>query len=247
MNHSVLIVDDEPSIRSGLSSYHWEALGFSVVAALADGKQALAYVLSHRVDVVLCDIRMPVMDGIAFAKEVWERKLGLTIIFLTGFKDMEYIRLAMRYGCRDYLLKPTRFRQLEELFSHLKHELDQKQQNAGFLLSDDDAVIRAAKTYILTHLDSVSLESISSYLQLSPSYVSKLFKDRTSMHFSDYCQQERMNLAKRLLSDHRTQIQDIALQTGYSNAANFARAFKAQFGYAPTEYREQGMTHIDKN
>ncbi len=247
MMHTVLIVDDEPSIRTGLLKYHWEVLGFRAVAALENGSQALEYVLSHTVDVVLCDIRMPGMDGLAFAKQIWERKLGVLIVFLTGFKDMEYIRLAMHYGCRDYLLKPTRFKQMEEVFTLLKNELDHKQQELGVLLAGDDAVIRTTKTYILTHLDSVSLESVSAYLQLSPSYVSKLFKDRTGMQFSEYCQKERMNLAKRLLSDSRNQIQDIAFQTGYSNAANFARAFKAQFGYAPSEYREQELIHIDKN
>ncbi len=246
MYHKVLIVDDEQTIRSGLYKFHWEQLGFEAVAAVEDGKEALDYVLSHPVDVVLCDIRMPRMDGLSFAQEIWERKLRVTIIFLTGFKDMQYIRQAMRYGCRDYLLKPTRFKQLEELFAHLKQELDQA-KDTPLLFGDDDLVIRTAKNYILTHLESVSLESLSSFLHLSPTYLSKLFKDRTGFHFSDYCQQERMALAKKLLLDSRNQVQDIAIRTGYSNAANFARAFKVQFGYSPTEYREQELNHIDKN
>lgn len=246
MNHTLLIVDDELTIRQGLSSFHWEELGFKAVAALEDGKQALEHVLSHPVDVVLCDIRMPSMDGLAFAKEVWERKLPVTVVLLTGYKDMEYIRQAMRYGCRDYLLKPTRFRQLEELFSHLKQELDAKWE-AKEAPDSDDSVIRTAKSYILSHLDSVSLETVAAYLDRSPAYFSKVFKERTGMQFSDYCQQERLALAKKLLDDPRNQVQDIALETGYSNAANFARAFKMQCGLSPTEYRAQEMTHFNKN
>ena len=246
MNHTLLIVDDELTIRQGLASFHWEQLGFKAVATLENGEQALEYILSNSVDVVLCDIRMPVMDGLSFAKEIWERKLNVTIILLTGYKDMGYIRQAMRYGCRDYLLKPTRFKQLEELFLHLKQELDTKWEDRGASASDE-GIIRAAKFYIHSHLDSVSLEAVALYLNRSPTYFSKFFKDRTGMHFSDYCQKERLALAKTLLDDPRNQVQDISLQTGYSNAANFARAFKMQCGLSPTEYRAQEMTHIDKN
>ena len=235
MNHTLLIVDDELTIRQGLSSFHWEELGFKAVAALEDGKQALEYVLSHPVDVVLCDIRMPLMDGLTFAKEVWDRKLPVTVVLLTGYKDMEYIRQAMRYGCRDYLLKPTRFKQLEELFSHLKQEMDAKWKDAQVPDSDEDSVIRTAKAYILSHLDSVSLETVAAYLNRSPAYFSKIFKERTGIQFSDFCQKERLSLAKSLLDDPRNQVQDIALQTGYSNAANFARAFKMQCGLSPTD------------
>lgn len=246
MIHTVLIVDDEPAIRDGLFGFHWESLGFVAVDALQDGEQALTYILTNPVDVVICDIRMPKMDGLAFAQEVWNRKLKSIVVLLTGFKDMEYIRQAMRYGCRDYLLKPTRFKQLEELFIHLKQELDAlwiENPNKEF----EEGLIGAAKSYIHSHLESVSLDTVAVFLQLSPTYFSKLFKERTDMHFSDYCQQERMTLAKQLLSDPRKQIQDIAQQTGYSNATNFARAFKMQCGISPTEFREQEMNQIDKN
>ena len=90
MNHTLLIVDDELTIRQGLSSFHWEELGFKAVAALEDGKQALEYVLSHPVDVVLCDIRMPSMDGLAFAKEVWERKLPVTVVLCQPAGKMSF-------------------------------------------------------------------------------------------------------------------------------------------------------------
>ncbi|MCC8084393.1 MAG: response regulator, partial [Clostridium sp.] len=66
--YSLLIVDDEKKLREGIASlYDWNSLGFEVDACLENGKLAIDYILHHPVDAVLCDIRMPVLDGIAFA------------------------------------------------------------------------------------------------------------------------------------------------------------------------------------
>lgn len=113
MTNTLLIVDDEEEIRNGLFRYSWENLGFVAVAAVSNGEEALSYLLANSVDAVLCDIRMPCMDGLELARKIQEQKISTHIIFLTGYKDMEYIRSAIHSGCFDYLLKPTHFRQLE--------------------------------------------------------------------------------------------------------------------------------------
>lgn len=237
MIYNVLIVDDEIEIRTGLLSFSWNKLGFEAIGALSDGEEALAFILANPVDVVLCDIQMPNMNGLEFAREVSKRKLPVKIVLLTGFKDMELIRSAMRYGCRDYLLKPTRFKQLEEVFSQIKQELDVAWED-HLAMDEDDPIMQTAKKFIQGRLESVTLESLANYLHLSPAYLSRVFKENTGMNFSEYCQSERMNLAKLLLNDPRNQIQEIALQTGYSNSTNFSRAFRVHFNISPTEYRE---------
>jgi YesN/AraC family two-component response regulator len=115
--YSLVIVDDEMEIRSGLSEFAWEEVGFRAVAAFPDGKEALAFIEARPVDAVLCDVRMPVMDGLELAGRLSERKNPPKIVFLSGHKDFEYLRKAIQYRCSDYLLKPTRFSQLVEVFS----------------------------------------------------------------------------------------------------------------------------------
>jgi len=244
MIHTLLIVDDEKEIRKGLFEFAWSGVGFKAVAALEDGGQALEYILKYPVDVVLCDILMPKMDGIELARKVNELKIPVKLVFLTGHKDMEYIRAAMRYGCKDYLLKPTRFSQLQEVFCDLKQQLDEEWKmgfTPGETLDPEQSnqLVLMACRYMKDHLATVSLESVAGFLRISPSYLSKIFKDHTGINFSDFHQRERMREAGELLKDPRNQINEIARLVGYSNSANFARAFKLQFSVSPREYRSQ--------
>ncbi|WP_320127421.1 response regulator [uncultured Sphaerochaeta sp.] len=242
MTNTLLIVDDEEEIRNGLFNYSWENLGFSAVAALSDGKEALTYLSTHSVDAAICDIRMPGMNGLELARKMKELKISTHIVFLTGYKDMEYIRSAIHAECFDYLLKPTHFKQLEEVFVALKTRLEQEWKdkfldNCDFQDAGDDFFIQAALKYISSHLSTASLEVVSEFLNISPNYFSRIFKARTGILFSVFCQQQRLGRARELLKDPNNQIQDVALQVGYSISTNFSRAFKLEYGMSPGEFR----------
>lgn len=243
MTHTVLIVDDEQEIRDGLCSFDWKSLGFFVVGDVSNGAEALAFVEQTPVDVILCDIRMETMDGIEFARHVFERKIHSKIVFLTGYKDMELIRAAMRYGCFDYLLKPTRFHQLTEVFSEIGRQLEEEWRDevSQRLRYDEskisDFTIQVAQKYIESHLSDVSLDNLASYLRITPSYLSKTFKEKFGENFSEFCLRKKMDYARMLLKDPRMNINEIASQVGYTNPANFSRAFRTQFGESPKEFR----------
>ena len=240
--YRLMIVDDEVEIRNGLALFDWASCGFRVSACLSDGMEALNYVLNHPVDVAICDINMDRMTGLEFAKEIADRKLCLKIVLLTGYKDMNYVSEAMHYGCYDYLLKPTKFSKLYSLFQSLKSILDEEwkdrlARSAEYGQGIENDVIQYAKAYILSHLDTASLDSVSEYLGLSPTYFSRLFKESTGCSFSDYCQNSRISKAMDLLKNPDMSILSVARYVGYTNATNFARAFKCQSGSSPSEYR----------
>ncbi|NMA67608.1 MAG: response regulator, partial [Clostridiaceae bacterium] len=72
--YKLIIVDDEKSIRNGLCNYFpWEQTGFETPVQFDNGKSALNFLMKNKVHVALTDIRMPVMDGIEFAKQISER------------------------------------------------------------------------------------------------------------------------------------------------------------------------------
>jgi Response regulator containing CheY-like receiver domain and AraC-type DNA-binding domain len=248
--YRLIIVDDEVSIREGLASFDWLSLGFQVSATLTNGQEALDYVLTHPVDVALCDIRMDVMDGLEFSEEIKRRALALKIVLLTGFKDMDYISRAMHSGCYDYLLKPTKFSRLIAVFTDLKRILDEEwrertARDAVYSESCDNDVIGYAKAFISSHLDTASLDSLSEYLGLSSVYVSRLFKAKAGMSFAEYYQTARHERALELLRIPENSIGQIAQMLGYSNATNFARAFKLISGESPTDYRTHLMLKND--
>ncbi len=241
--YKLLIVDDEYEIRNGLYNFSWKEIGFVAVGQAENGKEALEFIQHNNVDVVLCDVRMPVMDGLEFARIIMEKSIHVKIIFLSGFRDFEYVRCGMQYGGKDYLLKPTKFRRIIEVFTRIKKQLDdeliEKYENSRKEeYAHSDKTISVAIKYMNEHLSSTNLEDTADFVQLSPQYFSKYFKEKTGRTFADYLTECRMEKASALLRDVRNKVYEIASEVGYSNPQNFTRAFKCFFGVSPNKYRE---------
>lgn len=104
----VLLVDDEPIELDLLEhSINWEELGISQIRRASNGKRALQMIREEMPDIVITDIRMPVMDGLALARHITAEELPVKIIFLTGYDDFSYIQVAFRVAAVDYVLKPV--------------------------------------------------------------------------------------------------------------------------------------------
>lgn len=101
----VLVVDDQQLMRDGLSSLLSIQEGIEVVGTAADGQDAIAQALQLLPDVVLMDVRMPVMDGITATGHLRRQMLDCQILMLTTFDDEEYIVKALIAGANGYLLK----------------------------------------------------------------------------------------------------------------------------------------------
>ena len=95
--YRVIIVDDEPVIRRGLrETIEWDALGLEVAGEAADGSEALKLVRDIRPEILITDIRMPEMDGIALIREIRKTDLNVKITILSGYSDYDYLKEAIR-------------------------------------------------------------------------------------------------------------------------------------------------------
>jgi DNA-binding NarL/FixJ family response regulator len=103
----LLLVDDEQLVRSGLRMILQSSGDIEVVAEAADGAQAVEQVRLHRPDVVLMDIRMPTMDGLAATRHITALPDPPKIIVLTTFELDEYVHTALQHGAVGFLLKDT--------------------------------------------------------------------------------------------------------------------------------------------
>lgn len=103
----VLLVDDQSLIRQGLKALLELEPDLEVVGEGENGQTAIALVESLHPDVVLMDIRMPIMDGVAATREICQLFAGTKVLVLTTFDDHEYVTEALRYGATGYLLKDT--------------------------------------------------------------------------------------------------------------------------------------------
>lgn len=248
--YRLVIVDDEFEIRNGLSSYFpWEELGFTLSGVFADGPSALEHIGEHRVDVLLTDIRMPLMDGLALIRKTKELSPATVCLILSGHKDFEYAREGMTLGVRHFIVKPTKYSQLSEIFGSVKDELDERNAAhpkesaalpSGIPMDEAETeplVIQAVKHYVETHLGEASLERAADAVRLNPNYLSTYFHTNTKITFGDYLMGLRMREACRLLGGTAMRINEIADAVGYSNPTSFSRAFRMTQGISPKEWR----------
>ena len=103
----VLLVDDDALVRSGLRMMLAGAAGIEVVGEAGDGREALGAVDRHHPDVVLMDIRMPLLDGIAATRLLRAQPRAPAVIVLTTFDADELVLRALRAGAAGFLLKDT--------------------------------------------------------------------------------------------------------------------------------------------
>lgn len=129
MRLKALLVDDEIHILTNLSKVlPWEDMGFDSVLLAKNGKEALELASIHRPDLILSDIRMPVMDGIQLLQELREREIPSEILLLTGYQEFEYARTAIRYGVKDYICKPINYFELEETVRGVAKQIREKRK-----------------------------------------------------------------------------------------------------------------------
>jgi DNA-binding NarL/FixJ family response regulator len=103
----VLLVDDQGLIRQGLKALLELEIDLEIVGEAENGAIAVNLVDQLQPDVVLMDIRMPIMDGVAATKEIQQRFANTKILVLTTFDDDEYVTAALQNGAMGYLLKDT--------------------------------------------------------------------------------------------------------------------------------------------
>ncbi|MCI8800262.1 response regulator [Acetatifactor muris] len=124
--YRILVVDDEKYIRKSIiNRVNWEQLGVQVAGEAANGVEALELLEKLHPQIVLADIRMPLMDGLAFIEEAKKRFPEVRYVITSAYSDFEYARQALRLGVEDYILKPVKVEDVNKVLNRLVHELDE--------------------------------------------------------------------------------------------------------------------------
>ncbi|WP_152396440.1 response regulator transcription factor [Paenibacillus guangzhouensis] len=151
----LLIVDDEKNIRLGLKSMIEREFADQYSFYFAgDGEEALRIAQEEQVEILITDIRMPVMDGIELIHQVRDVMKHLAVVILSGYDDFQYAKEAIRCEVKEYLLKPIVRQELFQVLTRLESELNQRQVIADQLthamqLMDDYKSVQL--NYVLMH------------------------------------------------------------------------------------------------
>lgn len=130
--HRAIVVDDEIFTRKGLIQLvDWETCGFEIVGEADNGEDALELISRLHPDLIITDIRMPVLDGLELIRSVLERGTQHpAFIIMSGYSDFTYAQQALRYGVHDFILKPVDDEDFSATLRKLSERLHREQQNA---------------------------------------------------------------------------------------------------------------------
>ena len=260
---TLMIVDDEAKARRGLRfCVDWKELGIEVCAESANGAQAFELALEKHPDIVITDIRMPFMDGIALCEKLHESSLNPRVVFITGYEEVSYLRSAIRYGASEYLLKPVDVDELKDLMRRMVYDIEKEKahnketeymrrtlESMGKSFSEIEEEqttsfreerLRKIELYISENLGGkLTVQDIALELGYSVSYIAEVFKREKGITINEYVTAKRMERAKDLLDHSVLRIYEVAEQVGYKDVKYFSQLFRKHFGELPMEHRRK--------
>ncbi|MGE8080231.1 response regulator transcription factor [Peribacillus loiseleuriae] len=238
---NILLVDDERWVRTALKwTINKLNLPIYVAHECTNGLEALDWIKQNNVDLVITDIRMPIMDGLTFIKQVRDLELRVDTIVISVHDEFQFVQDAMRKGVTDYLLKPIDDEELRKCLENwLKKgmgvQLESRHAEESFPLSTIDKVLQYIQE---TPLGEINLKEAAKKVHVNPSYLSQLFKQQVKRNFVDYLTELRMEEAKKILKTSSLRISEIAERLGYSDIAYFSNTFKRMTSFSPSEFRK---------
>ena len=249
----IIIVEDEDIIRNGLvHTIDWLSMDCVVIADAANGQEGLEKILKFAPDVVISDIKMPIMNGIDMIKSAME-KIKFKSLLLTSYAEFEYAKKAIELGVSDYLLKPVSEEKIRSSIEKVNQELLGKRKiEESFRKNEEDANVinhyllgDSGKNYyvkislekIRDHFaERISIESVAEELGVSASYLSRKFKETTNHTFLELLNEHRIQQSVKLLSTGRYRVSEIGEKVGFNEYKHFYAVFKKHTGLTPSDF-----------
>jgi YesN/AraC family two-component response regulator len=247
MKKNILLVDDERWVRTALKwTINKLNLPLYVVHECENGLEALDWMKHNDADLVLTDIRMPIMDGLSLVKELSHLKRKQDVIVISVHDEFQFVQQAMRSGVTDYLLKPVEETELRGCLEKWLDKQSEEETNRNTAKIEDENLPSSTIERVLQYLekaplDQITLKDAAEYVHMNPSYLSQLFKQQLNKKFVDYITELRIEESKRLLLNTSLRMSEIAERVGYSDLAYFSNNFKRITGCSPSEFRKSAM------
>ena len=240
----IVVVEDEENMRNSLvkliQSIDPE---YRVVATASNGEEGLAVIRKTKPTVVFTDIRMPKMNGLEMIELLLQEKIKAHYVIISAYSDFEYAQRGIRFGIRDYLLKPISYAEIERILRLLN-----TQKRAQFytpesiedrfpIPAEASPIVKRAVEFIhKNYSQPISMEELAKSFGVTHEYFSRIFSQDMGIGFTAYLKQYRVWIAQELLMTQKYSVQDVGDMVGYSNSNYFGKVFKDITGYGPSSF-----------
>ena len=250
-NCRVLVVDDDREIALYINNElsQWYRFDYS-----PNGRDALKKLLTDSYDLVISDVKMPVMDGITLLKKIKSNSniSDIPVILLTSKASVEDRLDGLKKGADAFLAKPFSMDELHVLIDNLIDNVrrlrgkfsgaqEQKDKIADVeVKGNDDALMERIMQEINAHLSEpeFNVESLTKDVGISRAQLHRKMKEITGISAGEFIRNLRLEQAARLIAKGEINITQVAFAVGFNNQTHFSTVFKKHYGMTPTEYSE---------
>lgn len=237
----VYAADDEGYIQEALQKLiDWGKMDCSLEAVAGDGQELLDFVKKDLPDIVVTDIQMPGMDGIAVCKYLSENYPKIQVIILTAYSDFEYAKKAIKYNACEYVLKISIVDELPEAIEKATEKLKSSKDVKEEQLIENTSLLNQVNEYIKkNYARRISLEEIAEAMHVNGSYLSRFYKNKTGKNLFDEICNLRIERSKEYLENTDMKAYEISEAVGFEDPGYFSKMFKKVTGLSPKDYRKQ--------
>lgn len=247
----VMLVDDESHVREIIRKLiPWQDLSLQLMASCSSAPKALEIMNNDMPDILITDVKMPVMNGIELVHRAKAMHPALQCIILSGYDEFRLAQAAMRENVKDYLLKPCSREELVEALQRCVQVVRKERKVAESEVPAEpvtegirDTLEETIRRYVDNNYrdSSITLQYIADeVVHMNAQYIGKRFCQKTGMKFSEYLLDVRMKKAKEYLWTHgNCKMYEVAEAVGLSNNIQyFYHLFKQYNGVTPREYQD---------
>lgn len=245
--HSILIVEDSSEMRNYLAK---ELSSDYNILTAANGADALDIAHNEKIDLVISDIMMPIMDGCELCNKIKNDSdlSHIPVILLTAAVGVETRIETLESGADGYIEKPFPIELLRSNISNLfrNKEISYKQfinkplthYNSVTSNKVDQEYMDKIHDFIMKHISEpdLNIENLTFQLGTSKSSLYRKLKANTGLSINEYIRVCRLKQAAELLSSQKYKINEVAFMTGFSSPSYFATCFLKQFNITPSEF-----------
>jgi len=251
---TILIIEDNPDVRSFIKDCLLD--NYKIMEA-SNGKEAFDKIDQEEPDLIICDVMMPVMDGLEFTQKLKSDICicHIPVILLTALSTQEQKIEGLETGADSYMPKPfnsqhllVRVRKLIEI----RQKIQKHYQENHFLPNTGENKISQLDSSFLKKCNKIieqniqnteyGVEELSNEIGLSRVHVYRKTKHLTGLSVSEFIRNTKLNKASVSLRESGKSIAEVAFETGFSSPSYFSKSFKEYFKISPSEFMQNSRS-----